>query len=105
MLTPFLDMHNHIHFLPRRHSTPNRSHLCISINSPANTMKFSIIAVALFAVILGNASPLPLDETEGSAYTVTTSDTTAIITDINVADDKTAKLVVSLHGRGNRWLS
>jgi hypothetical protein len=68
-------------------------------------MKFSIVAIALFAAILSKASPLPLDETEGSTYTATTSDTEAIITDIKVADDLTPKLVVSLYGRGNRSLS
>jgi hypothetical protein len=59
-------------------------------------MKFSIVAVALFAASLGQAIPIPDDAATGSAYTVTTSDTSAILTSLDTASDISPKLVVSL---------
>ncbi|KAJ9127221.1 hypothetical protein QFC24_001459 [Naganishia onofrii] len=58
-------------------------------------MKFSIVAVALFAASLGQAIPIPDDAATGSAYTVTTSDTSAILTSLNTASDISPKLVSS----------
>jgi hypothetical protein len=68
-------------------------------------MKFSIIAIALFAAVLGQAAPVPDDEPvaapAGSVYTASVTETKDILTNKDAAADSAAaaKLTVSLVAR------